>query len=242
MDHSEATEFKAAERYVLGDLSVSEAEEFERHFFDCPQCSEELRALAIFQDNARAVFLEPGTTLVQTEPVPALEGELRPQAPPDRPARSAPASGSGAGWWGKVWGTPWVLAPTAALLIVSVFAGYQAGRRRPPQSLAEFPLYAAARGTETVVAPPAGAEFYSVYLDRTWDRDFVSYRAVVREEAGGGEKFSVAVDPPAPGQAIHILIPARVLAAGRHVLTISGVEGPGRETEAARYPFNLKID
>jgi len=41
------------------------------------------------------------------------------------------------------------------------------------------------------------------------------------------------VDPPAPGQAIHILIPARVLAAGRHVLTISGVEGPGRETEAA---------
>lgn len=237
MDHSEATEFRAAERYVLGDLPVSEAEEFERHFFDCAQCSEELRALAIFQDNARAVFLEPGT-----ESEPALEGELDPQAPPDRPARSAPASGSGAGWWGRLWSTPWVLAPTAALMVVAMLGGYQAGRRRPPQNLAEFPLYAASRGSETLVTPPAGAEFYSVYLDRTWDRDFTSYRAVVREEAGGGEKFSVAVDPPAPGQAIHILIPARVLAAGRHVLTISGVEGPGRETEAARYPFNLKID
>jgi len=34
---------------MLGDLSVSEVEEFERHFFDCPQCSEELRVLTIFR-------------------------------------------------------------------------------------------------------------------------------------------------------------------------------------------------
>jgi hypothetical protein len=39
MDHSDATGIKAVERYMLGDLSVSEVEEFERHFFDCPQCS-----------------------------------------------------------------------------------------------------------------------------------------------------------------------------------------------------------
>ena len=58
MDHLDADQTKAVERYMLGDLSVSEVEEFERHFFDCPQCSEELRTLTLFQANARAVFGE----------------------------------------------------------------------------------------------------------------------------------------------------------------------------------------
>jgi len=39
MDHLDAENMKAVERYMLGDLAVSEVEEFERHFFDCPQCS-----------------------------------------------------------------------------------------------------------------------------------------------------------------------------------------------------------
>ena len=84
---------KAVERYVLGDLSVSEVEEFERHFFDCPQCSEELRTLSVLQDNARAVFLEPSP-----RPIPA----------------SLPAAESGGrlvancGWCGRRWRClPW---------------------------------------------------------------------------------------------------------------------------------------
>src|ERR1700761_557613 len=78
MEHPEAQNLKAVERYMLGDLSVSEVEEFERHFFDCPQCSEELRTLTIFQENARAVFSER-----DLPPVPS----------------SVPAPESAAGWW-----------------------------------------------------------------------------------------------------------------------------------------------
>jgi len=33
-----------------------------------------------------------------------------------------------------------------------------------------------------------------------------------------------------------------VLAGGRYVLVILGVDRSGRETEAARYPFNLKLE
>jgi len=236
MDHSEAAAMQAAERFVLGDLTVSEAEEFERHLFDCPQCSEELRALALLQDNARAVFLDAGA-----DPVPArASGEER--SPSASPA-SLSATGRGAGWWRNVWARPWVLVPAMAMLVAGIFAGYEVGKRQDvAQSVSAFPLYAASRGEETVVAPPHAAQFYTLYLDRTWESDSPTYRAVVREETGGKEKFSAAVAPPSPGGAIHLLIPSHALAAGRHVLVILGVDRSGRETEAARYPFNLKLE
>lgn len=239
MDHSEATAMQAAERYVLGDLTVSEVEEFERHFFDCPLCSEELRALSLLQDNACAVFLD-----VHADPVPArAPGEER--SPGASPA-SLPATGRGAGWWRNVWSRPSVLVPAMAMLAVGIFAGYFAGhemgtRGQTPQDISAFPLYAASRGEETVVAPKPSAQFYTLYLDRTWDSDFPSYRAVVQEETGK-QRFTRPVAPPAPGNAIHLLIPSHALAAGRHVLVIFGVDSSGRETVAARYPFNLKLD
>jgi len=221
MDHTEATHMQAAERYVLGDLSVSEVEEFERHFFDCSQCSEELRALAILQDNARAAFLEPGPTL----------------SPVSRPLTEAKPERTG-------WRLNWIWAPAFAALVAAVFGGYEFGARHgnvSPQSIAAYPLYAASRGDETVIAPPAGERFYSLYVDRTWDRDFASYRAVFRD-ASGVERFSVAVPAPQPGRAIYILAPATALAAGKHSLIILGRDSTGQETEAARYPFTLRLE
>jgi len=68
MDHAEAQKLAAAERYVLGDLSVSEVEGFERHFFDCPECSEELKNLAVLRENARAVFIEGSAPATEPKP------------------------------------------------------------------------------------------------------------------------------------------------------------------------------
>jgi hypothetical protein len=222
MDHTEATQMGAAERYVLGELSVSEVEDFERHFFDCSQCSEELRMLAILQDNARAVFLEP-----------------RPSPPPVSlpvPAASKPARAG--------WRLHWSWAPAFAALVAAVFGGYEFGARREaaaPQAIAAYPLYAAARGDETVISPPPGARFYSLYVDRTWDRDFGSYRAIFRD-ASGAEKFSSDVPAPAPGRAIYILAPTNALPAGKYLLIVEGRDSAGAKTEAARYPFVIRFE
>src|SRR5580704_6775320 len=109
MDHTEATNMQAAERYALGDLSVSEVEDFERHFFDCSQCSEELRTLAIFQDNARAAFLEPSPgPSPASQPVPVAMPEI-----PAKPARAGRRSFFGG----------WSWAPVFAGLVAAVFAG-----------------------------------------------------------------------------------------------------------------------
>lgn len=221
MDHTEATHMKAAERYVLGDLSVSEVEEFERHFFDCSQCSEELRTLAILQDNAHAAFLEPG-------PAPSPASQPAIEAKPER-----------AGWrLNRSW------APVFAGLVAAVFAGYEFGARHgagTPQSIAAYPLYAAARGDETVISPSRGARFYSLYVDRTWDRDFSSYRAVFRD-AVGADRYSIAVPAPAAGRAIYVLAPAQALPAGKYSLIVFGRNSAGHETEAARYPFTLRFE
>jgi len=223
MDHSEAMQMKAAERYVLGDLSVSEVEDFERHFFDCPQCSEELRILSVLQENTRAVFIEqnPGP---RSEPISVAARER-------------------ASWWSgfaSTWRQPWAIAPALAAVVLAVLIGYQtAARRLPetPQPISTYPLYASSRGEETVITPPAGAQFYTLYMDRTWDRDEPSYIAMIRDDPGGTERASMRLGMLPPGQSIQVLVPIHALQGGKYVLVISGNDG----AELARYPFTLRF-
>ena len=56
MDHLHAYETKAPERYVLGELTAAEAEDFELHYFDCEQCAVAVESSQLFIANARAVL------------------------------------------------------------------------------------------------------------------------------------------------------------------------------------------
>jgi hypothetical protein len=238
MDHSEAIKLEAIERYVLGDLSVSEVEEFERHFFDCPQCSEELRTMSILQDSARAAYIEHG---------------------PGPFTASLPAAGAEtvrAGWW-RAWRMPQVLVPALAGLVLACLAGYEAGglnlHTGTPQPVSEYALYAASRGDLAPVVPPKGAQFYTLYMDRTWEREYSHYRAAFVDDPGGGTaaqlkpaRYSISLPAPGLGRELHVLIPVHALPAGRYVLVIYGQgdveEDSGKETEVARYPFSLRFE
>jgi hypothetical protein len=131
------------------------------------------------------------------------------------------------------------MAPAA--LTLGIFAGYLAfSSRESAQAVSAYPLYAQARGEETVVAPAAGSKFYTLYLDRTWEGDYTSYRAVLRD-ASGADKFTLPVKAGAPGEAIHVLVPSHKLDAGRYVLVMMGAAA-GKETEVARFPFTLRFE
>jgi hypothetical protein len=218
MDHLDADQMHAVERYMLGDLSVSEVEEYERHFFDCPQCSEELRALTIFQENARAVFAEQDLI-----PVPA----------------SVTVPKSPAGWWhgfSPLLSRQWAVALGA--LLIGILSGYMAfGSRESAQAISTFPVYSEARGEETVVSPAAGSKFYMLYLDTSWDGVYNQYRAELRD-ASGSVKSPVPATPA--GDTISVLVPTHQLAAGKYVLVVLG-SGAGKETELARFPFTLRF-
>src|SRR5262249_8991015 len=58
MDHRQAVKMRAAERYLLEELSPEERSEFEEHYFGCVECADDVRAAFTFVDNAKAVLAE----------------------------------------------------------------------------------------------------------------------------------------------------------------------------------------
>ena len=74
MDHDEAIRLQAAEKYVLGELSGALRGEFEEHFFDCAECAEELKAVAVFADNAREVLRQETGKETEKERLRAARG------------------------------------------------------------------------------------------------------------------------------------------------------------------------
>lgn len=59
MEHAEAFETNAPDRYLLGQLSAAEADAFEEHYFDCTTCAEEVRLGMSFLEAGRRLVREP---------------------------------------------------------------------------------------------------------------------------------------------------------------------------------------
>src|SRR5260370_25284315 len=77
MDHNEAIRLQAAVKYVLGELSPVQREEYEEHYFDCAECAIDLKALATFADTTREVLRQEKVNSFAKDPVPARGGWLR---------------------------------------------------------------------------------------------------------------------------------------------------------------------
>jgi len=77
MNHHEAIQLQAAVKYVLGELSQIQREEYEEHYFDCAECAIDLKALATFTDTTREVWRQEKANPLAADPVPALGGWLR---------------------------------------------------------------------------------------------------------------------------------------------------------------------
>jgi hypothetical protein len=58
VDHEKAVQSLATERYILGELSPGERDEFEEHLSDCPKCMEDVSTAEMFAANSRAVFAD----------------------------------------------------------------------------------------------------------------------------------------------------------------------------------------
>lgn len=58
MEHTEATETHATERYLLGELTPAEIDAFEEHYFDCPECTDDVRAGMLFMEGGRQLVRE----------------------------------------------------------------------------------------------------------------------------------------------------------------------------------------
>jgi len=234
MNHTEAVSVGAVERYLLGQLSASEAEEFEQHFFDCLECGRDLRASAVFEDNARAVFLEE-RSMAET-----AAGETR-----------RPVKASFRAWF---WQRPWsVAAPALAALALAMVTVYQGSLVIPglrgqlhdallPQEVASYVLPPVSRGDARIVEVPDVGHFYAIYMDPTWEGHFAAYLCSVLDESGV-TRFSVRLSAPPPGKPIQILMARNFLPSGRYTVVIRNAAETGKpEAELARYALILKLD
>jgi hypothetical protein len=210
MDHTQAMDAQASERYLLGELPANEAEDFERHYFECEECALAVEAGRVFIANARAVF---------------AEGAFPPVPEAIKPRKSLFAVLS------RLWERPAILAPSIASLLFFAVVLYQdtvviPGMRRTldtPRALPVFQLPAATRGAGTHIDLPAGTPSLALSADIPPGPRFPKYRCELT--AGDRTIFQVTVPPPDAGQPVTILVPTRELQSGQYALTIYGI-GP----------------
>ncbi|HEY6292506.1 MAG TPA: hypothetical protein VI455_13240 [Terriglobia bacterium] len=227
MQHTDADRTLAPERYLLGEMSSTEIEEFEEHLFLCQECAEAVKTGATFADNARAVFKdEAAVAAFQLQPAKERKRTVTP-------------------WWQRL--TFPVLAPTFAALMLLCGAGYQRlvvisqlqrqlAQATAPQALPAFALHSVSRGSAPVIQVSANAGSFSLYFDVATESTS-GYSCEVRD-ASGATRSSIQVPQPKPGEFVYLLLDRSKLPAGDYNLVVS-TEGPDSK-EVGQYPFKLE--
>jgi hypothetical protein len=199
MNHLQAVNTSAPERYLLEEMSELERHTFEDHYFSCADCAEDVRLGALMREGAKAGFVNA-----------------------EKPVSLAAAKAARAKTvWRASAVIPWAAAATLALV-----AGYQSLRLAPgqerrlqPQALASMTLRPASRGAEPVVTLPAGAAAIALVVDIGASQG--PELAYDLRTVGGTSVASGRVVAPQPGAPLLLLIPAWTLTpAGHYILSI----------------------
>jgi hypothetical protein len=118
MEHHEAVEMMASERYLLDELTPELRDAYEEHMFGCTECANDVRFGAEFVDQAKAVLSEEAA-------LPGMAAKKAPAAgkvvPVQKPESSQKPRKEKRDWFG--WLRPGVMVPAFACLLAIV--GYQ---------------------------------------------------------------------------------------------------------------------
>lgn len=211
MDHQQALRLQAVEKYTLGELTADFREQFEEHYFECPECATDLRALGTFVAASRQVLGEAEVFSEASSPSTKTE----------RP-----------GWFR--WLRPVVAVPAIAILAaIVVFENVvtipSARRQTGAGNLAEvyessYRLEGATRG-EVVrkVTVRADANF-ALEFDFTPSQAFPSYNGRLVDSSGASVvTFGLAGEQV--NKELHLVIPAGKVHSGNYELVVTGSSG-----------------
>ena len=229
MNHDEAIRLKAAEKYLLGELSAEMRDQYEDHYFGCAECAQDIRTGAVFIDNARDVLIPPSVTELGAKHQPARSG----------------------GWWSALLRPAFAVPALALLLLV---AGYQntvtiphlknaVSQSETAQTLPSFSLISgnSRGGAPLAIVVPAGKPF-SFFVDIPPNAGYTSYVCEFQTESGTPE-LSLNISADEAKRTVQLLIPAGRLASGKHVLVVRGLDSQGKpdadKIGVANYRFSL---
>jgi hypothetical protein len=217
MDHAEALQTQAVEKYLLGELSTAQADEFAEHFFDCEACANDLRMTSAFVDTTKKVLATD-----------------RAQTPRSTPKR-----------WSSQWQPArYAIAASVALFAFTLYQNTMTIPRlrssSAPQALAFFSL--ADMGARSAVQPvihPVHDKPFILFLDIPPHPNVAEYRCQILSPSGI-QVLSIDVPEAATNKTVPLYIPASALAHGDYLFTIAGRSGNETSfTELERHPFQV---
>jgi Putative zinc-finger len=229
MDHLEAANLGATEKYLLGTLDEAQRDAFEEHFFDCLDCAEDIRAAAAVLAVAGA-----STPASLAEAAPAAVIPIRRRSP-----RMATFVAT--------------VSSLAAAICLSLYQGFVVIPNLEREVASVDTLQAVpshfltlTRSEAPVVRVGAGDRQVALTLSRSWDKPFPSYRCELRD-ASDRVVLAETLRSPSPADELEVLLPVKGLAAGSYVLVVEGVQGdqpgdgpPPGSGPVARYAFKLE--
>jgi hypothetical protein len=220
MDHTAVVREKTTEKYLLNELDPKVRDEFEEHYFDCPDCAQDVSAGAQFVEQSKVVLAE------RPEPVPA-RSHIRPVS------RGIFA-----------WLRPAFAVPVLALLLAVV--GYQNLVTYPrlqselsrPRVLPAVSVNVGTYGADEATVPEGTGLLLSLRIPP--DSAYTRYTAELYNPAGKSEgSFAIT---PAPGQdQWSVTVPAVVREAGTYTLALHGVTSSGETKDLGSASFQLQI-
>ncbi len=229
MDHNEAVRLHAAEKYLLGEFSQVQRDEYEEHYFTCMICAEDLKASAAFMDGARQV--------------------LRGQSFSETGAGAQAQRGTG--WF--AWLRPAFAVPVFAALLL--FVGYQnaitiPGLKQassPSAGVKVFEPHFLALGSRGADSPKFGlrpGEDLDLEIDLPPTDSPAGYIGQIQDEAGH-VRTSFPVSAKQTKKTVHVRVPASALQAGKFALVILPGQEPGaragEQKVVARAPFTVEF-
>jgi hypothetical protein len=215
MNHEESIKTQAAEGYLLGQLPAAAREEFERHYFECPTCAEDVRLGYRLSQDLKMVFHEQprGADFRQRRNGRASWLTWAPVA-----AGLAIASVSG---YQNAVQIPALRARTEAAHVFSPVV-------LAPASRAKAPSFAISAGNDLQLSLAPGAA-----------RNTGKYECRLRSDSGA-VLWKISVEDLDPESNLTVVIPTARLSAGNYELTLFGAGGTETH-ELDHYPFSLRF-
>lgn len=224
MDHAQAVQQKATERYLLNELDAEQRDQFEEHMFDCQECAVDVRAAAMFVEQTKLVLGEA--------PLPAVAKTLSQEKA--RPERS---------WF--AWFRPAFAVPVLALLLAVI--GYQNFVTYPhlteavnrPQVGPWASINVSTRGTASTVIKARPGQNFDLLVSIPPGLAYSSYSFNLYAPSGKLQ-WSLKTPASATDDTLSLHVPGSGLGPGTYKLAVSGWTSAGQSADLGSYPVELK--
>jgi hypothetical protein len=224
MDHSEALQQRATEKYLLNELDPDLRDQFEDHLFDCQDCALDLRAAAMFVEQSKIVLAEAPVT----SPVPVRDAY---------PAKST-------GWF--AWLRPAFAVPVMALLLAVI--GYQNFVTYPklmqaanePQVAPWASVNVSTRGPAPQQVKVHPGEGFNLIVNLPPVQEYSLYKFELYNPEGKLQ-WSGQVAAPSPDEARSIYIPGAGLEQGNYTLATIGITSTGKRSKVGNNLVEVQI-